>query len=203
MAGKTLREKFEESYAAVSVPARNKQGFKIRYVYSAPWYVWDVPREKLRREKRKIALFSLVSFLPYLFAVTVPSALNRMPVVFLPSMLALCCHIIELSGIVQFLAAKYQTTKFTYEEVNRILRFVPLLRAGGCLFAGAACLYGLAVEHAGLPAVWMFLCFLLSAAAAWAVEHRYSKLPLAYEINSNVDKYESAIPPKKAEEMDA
>ncbi len=202
MAGKTLREKFEESYAAVSVPANNKQGFKIRYVYSAPWYVWDVPREKLRREKRKIALFSLVSFLPYLFAVTVPSALNRMPVVFLPSMLALCCHILELSGVVQFLAARYQTTKFTYEEVNRILRFVPLLRAGGSLFAGAACLYGLAAEQAGLPAVWMCLGFWLSAAAAWAVEHWYSRLPLSYELNTNAEKYESAMPSGKAEETE-
>ena len=47
MARKSLRERFEECYTAVPVPADNEKGFKIKYVYCAPWYIWEFPERCL------------------------------------------------------------------------------------------------------------------------------------------------------------
>ena len=40
---KSLREQFEEDYAAVPYTDRPGGKVKIRYVYDAPWYRWDLP----------------------------------------------------------------------------------------------------------------------------------------------------------------
>lgn len=41
---KSLREQFEDDYTAVSIPADNKAGFRITYIYYAPWHIWDLPQ---------------------------------------------------------------------------------------------------------------------------------------------------------------
>ena len=52
---KSLREQFEEDYAAVPYTDRPGGKVKIRYVYDAPWYRWNLPESVLKKKKWQMA----------------------------------------------------------------------------------------------------------------------------------------------------
>lgn len=190
MKRKSLRDQFEENYMAIPVPAKNAQGFKMKYVYCAPWYYWNLEEKMLQREKIKILLSSVAGFLIFLLTATCASDLNRAPVVFLPSVVALCCHVLEFSGVIQLLMAKYRTTKLTFEEVDRILRFAPLFRAICCAVSAVACLFAFVMGDFSLMAAFMSCGFSFTAITAWFVENSYSRIPVCTEKNTDFEEYE-------------
>ena len=191
MERKTLREKFEDNYMAVPVPADNAQGFKMKYVYYAPWYLWDLPEKELKREKTRLALYSAAGLLAFLLSAAQACALNRSPVLFLPCALALCCHVMEFSALLQFAAAKRKTTKMTFEEVDRALRFAPLLRGICCGLSAAVCLGALLPGPFSARTAWMAAGLFTAAATAWAVQNRYSRLPVSVEENHSLEEIEN------------
>lgn len=192
MGRKTLRERFEENYTAVPIPAKNRRGFRMQYIYYAPWYIWALPEPKLRREKRCILFYSILSLFLFLFSAAQPSALNRSSLVFLPVAAALCCHVAELFALLQFIAAKYRTTKMTYEDVDRVLRFAPPVRVLCCGLCAFACLASL-IRDFSLRTVCMAAGFGAAAFTAWAVKRRYSRIPLSVEDNHDLQKADAAF----------
>lgn len=192
MGRKTLRERFEENYTAVPVPAKNRRGFRMRYIYYAPWYLWALPEPQLRREKRYILFCSAAGLILFLLSAAQPSALNRSPLVFLPVAAALCCHVAELFALLQFMAAQYRTTKMTWEDVDRALRFAPPARALCCGFCALACLASL-VKGFSPRTVCMAAGFGAAALTARAVNRRYSRIPLSVEDNHALQKADAAF----------
>ena len=182
---KNLRERFEDCYTAVP----NGSGFKMKYIYYAPWYVWDMPEKSLRRQKCAMLLCSIAGLCISLLSAVQRSALNTAPVAFLLFALALCCHVMEFRGLFQFLGARYRTTKMTYEYVNRLLLTAPILRAA---FSGALAVMGIsAAVTGGMISFAAALGYGLSAASAVWVYRLYSRIPVTIEENDSLERYES------------
>lgn len=189
MKRKTLREKFEDSYTAVPVPANNAKGFRMKYIYYAPWYRWDLPKKGLRRVKFAMLISSVVGLLLTLMSMAQSTAVNRMPAVFAPCAMMLCCYIMEFSGLLRFLAAGDRTTKMTYDEVSMILKTFPLIRATvGCIPL-AVCMYLAFTDNFVFHAV-LALLYGLTSVSALGIGYYYRCIPVAVEKNNNLDVYE-------------
>lgn len=187
MARKTLREKFEENYTAIPVPAKNRKGYTMRYFYYAPWYIWDMPEEKLRKEKWLLLGISLAGLLVFVLSGLVPNKVNGTRLLFLPSALTLCCHILELSGLLQFLAAKYRTTKMTYQTVRDILEYVPWVRMALMAFSTAVCLYRMAVGGLDDELVTVTVGYLFCSVTAWLEGSRFRGISVRQEENNALE----------------
>ncbi len=183
---KTLRERFEEDYAPVKVPAAGKGGFKIRYVYYGPWYVWDLEEKKLKKKKQLLAAVSGAGLAVYLLAGLQPSGANSFAGVEAAGILGLCAHVFELSGLFSFLLARYRTSRMTFNQVNGGLLSAPLLR---CLFLGAAAWETVVYMSRNTYDRLTFLVamgYLACAGGAFFIFYQYKKIPVRTEKNNQL-----------------
>ena len=187
---KTARERFEDNYMAISVPADNKKGFKIEYVYYAPWHYWDLPKPELKRVKRVVALEMLAGILLFALASGVDTGVNKTVSVLVPGAVCLCGMIFELLGVCQFFFSKYETTRTNMQDVTNKLMFATLVH----LFAAAAAslLGALYMDRNGVHPLDV-LCvssYLLSGVAGVDIRRRYAGIPRREKANDALDKYE-------------
>lgn len=183
----SLKDLFEENYVAVEVPTGNRKGYKVAYCYSGPWYLWDMPKGKLQREKWLEFGLSLLSFGLYLLTGAQKIAVNvRSPGVIL-AVLALCIHVLELSALIRFICAGYRTTKITYQEIDRILGAATGLRGMFlCGTAVTALVYAL-MDGIGIVTLLTAAGYLCCAAIAFHINHRYKKIPFYTEKNTSLE----------------
>lgn len=188
---KTLQERFEENYAAVEKPAKNKDGFKIEYVYYAPWYLWDRPEAELKKCKRTLLAASLLGLVFYVVAGTRRCEANMALWVGVPALLGLCAHMVELFGLIMFNCAKYRTTKMTYTDVNRMLTLAPLSRIGMMVLTAGASVVILFLKGFSWNGVTALMGYLISGTTAIYISKTYRALNLRTERNDTLDKLEA------------
>lgn len=186
MEHKTLKEQFEESYTLIPVTS-GKGKTKMKYVYCAPWYLWDLPPSRLRREKILLMCISLSGLAVYIAAATAPAEVNGAVSVVLPSVGGLCMHIVEISRLLQFCFARYRTTELTYYQVTRILCRIPAYR--GC--CGIIACLAVVVHMAGgrdlLLSFRVLAGYLVYAGLAWGVYVRFRRIPHRVENNHSLE----------------
>lgn len=184
---KTLRSRFEDNYTTVTEPADNKKGYTIRYVYYAPWYVWQVPEVAFRRKKQLLAAMELFGIMLFLAAVLIRTPLNATPMVYFFTALAFCAQLMELSGVVDFLSVKPKTTQIRYEDIHRRLVFYPTMR-GILLVLAALVSIGLLASGGAAEGVWLAPVLLLCSAMAWQVQSLIRGIPMRVEENDAMAK---------------
>lgn len=165
----------------VSEPKSNRKGFKIRYVYYGPWYIWKADR--LKRNKILIAAACALSALFFLLGnVTGPYA-NRSAFVGLPANLSLAVFVFELLGVIQFCAAKKKVTKPEYQDINMKLRAATLIRAAMLLVAVIGCVVTTITNRLAWSELSSALGYLLSALCSVFIYVRYKNIPFHTEKN--------------------
>ena len=183
---KSLREQFEDDYAAVKIPAKNKAGFKIRYVYYAPWYIWNLPEPVLKRKKLLLTCISVGNLFLFILAGVQETGLNHHKAVELTVIFALCTHVLELFSIVQFLFANYMTSRMTYSYINKTLKSMPFIR-GFCLLATVmASIYYTLQNELHFRTFMIAICYLICALMALYVFWEYRKIPFKTEKNIKI-----------------
>lgn len=180
---KSLKDRFEECYAAVEKPANNKDGFKIEYVYYAPWYIWDRPEGELKKIKLTFLAATIASLICFIIAGAQRCMQNTTFVVAVPGILSLCAHVFELFAIAQFAAAKYKTTKMTYNDVHRIMTVAPAFRVGMMVISSVGCIYYMFTKEMSYPAMIALLGFASCGMIATYLYREYKKIPLRTERN--------------------
>lgn len=189
---KSLRSRFEDNYTPVIVPAHNKRGTKVKYIYYAPWYVWDLPTIEFQKRKVCICMVSVFSFVLFCLSISIPCPVNSEKSVFLVSSLALCCYVMEGAALVQFLPSSNRTTKLKYEQISRGLDLFPALRA---FFMAAALVLSLVfLLHKGFFAGNLIVTasYLGGTLLAWAERVCYKKIPFTTEKNDTLKRIEQA-----------
>ncbi|MBR4289020.1 MAG: hypothetical protein IKT52_00035 [Oscillospiraceae bacterium] len=188
---KTLQERFEADYAAVEKPANNKDGFKIEYVYYAPWHLWDLPEAALKKCKRMLLGVSLLGLVFFIVAGIQECEANTRYWVAVPALLGLCAHVVELYGLILFNCAKYRTTRMTYHDVNWCMSFGPVARTGLLLLTGITSGYGVFLYGFSWKALTAWMGFLASAITALYVSRTYRGLQLRTERNTILEELEA------------
>ena len=162
---RSMRETFEENYKAVKIPARNKKGYKIEYVYIGKWYGWKEDRAVVRRVKAAAAAALILSVLLYLYAALQNDPLNWSVPISIMGLLSLAPLLFLVIGMIQFLAAKEKFTEQDYKDMNVKLHAAPVLHGSLLLLCGIT---GIAkvTGGAGTSALPVCIGYLLSGAAS-------------------------------------
>ena len=182
---KTYRSKFEENYKAIEEPCDNKKGFKMNYVYIGPWYVWNVPGERISAMKRLIGVMCVFSVILFVSGSLLESFLNCSRYVELFGILSVVALLYEVIGVIQFCAAKERMTNMDFEDIKNKMIIAPLLHAVLLFCAAAAAVWQLIGNRFDLTDVVVVVCYLLSGLLSLLIFACYRSLPWRKDKNAN------------------
>lgn len=180
---KTPQERFEENYRAVQVPAQNRKGFRIRYEYYGPWFRWNEPPARMRREKLLAGAACVLGAVCFLCAAATNVSLNYAALVGVPANCSMAAFLFKAIGVVQFCAAKEKMTRPSWQEIRTKVLAAGAIEAALLAFAAAAGFVLAAVR--GLAAAQLFVPagYLLSAACTAFLFVRFRALHVTSEPN--------------------
>lgn len=181
---KLFRESFEENYIAVEVPCDNKKGFKIRYEYYGPWYLWNLSADAMKRMKISIALCCVVGIFSFFFCAFRDTVMNYRTIVSVPGMLSNAAMLFEVIGVIQFLFSKEKLTRLSYRDIDRKLRIATLLHALLLMATVIACIYVWAMESLPFSSALPLFGYLLSGLCSAIIFYLYHRLSFRTEENS-------------------
>lgn len=126
---KSYRERYFEDYKAVKTVAYNRKGYKVEYRYVGRWTQWSTERWRLPRIKLGFVVAEIVSVAIYIAAILsgTPFTHSRLANGF--GALSLVPWLLELSGVVRFLAAGQFVKERTEHEIDQSIREGCVLRA--------------------------------------------------------------------------
>ena len=182
----SFRERFEESYMPVRIPAKNAKGYKTKYIYYAPWYIWDISAVSLKKEKTLLLVNSILSLVLFLWVVTRDTKCNYNIFVYAPAVLAFCIHILELAALVRFACSSTKITKMIYYEVTEVMQYVPAGRGFLCAISGLVSLIHVFTDNPSTIALCVVAGYMIYAGIAWFVFYRFSRLTCRIEDNNVV-----------------
>lgn len=184
----TFRSRFEENFKAVPESCGNRRGFKTRYVYIGLWYVWDLPRERVRTAKQLIGTACFFSVLLFFLGGFLESPLNYDKYVQLPGMLSVAALVFEVFGTAQFCAAKEKMTSLDFQDIQAKMMLAPPAHAV-LLFCTAAAAAWKLVRSSGFgPADTVIpVCYLLSGLLSLLMFLYFRSLPIRKEKNRDSD----------------
>lgn len=180
---KSLRDKFEEEYTATVEPCNNKRGFQIKYVYYGNWYLWNLPEEDLRREKRGILYLAALDVLLFFLAAALPSDVNGYAFVAFTGIVALLAVALKMLGVLQFLFAKYLTTKSNFEDAERRIRVWSIIQSVCTAVSSAGCIYYMIAFGFYPNRLVTMLLYALDTAVTILVLRRYIRIPHKVKAN--------------------
>ena len=183
---KSPYDKFMEEYVAISVPAKNKKGFKVKYVYYATWYLWYCPERQLKKEKQYVLGKGTGCLFAFVLTILLRSGLNALALVAFPAIVAMMALFVMLFGIGQFYCAHYRTTRSTFTSVNRRLRLYPVINGLGNMLAFAGCIYYMTLYGWIKNGIVLSICYLIGAFFGFSVYRQYTKIPVSTEINDTL-----------------
>ena len=182
---KSYRERYFENYEAVKVPAGNRKGWRTEYRYVGHWAEWDGERP-IGQIKAFFAIVELAGIAVYAAAI-----LSRTPVTVSKVAngfggLSLVPWILELSGVVRFIAAGEYVKEMDRDEIDRSIRSGSAMRILLAALSMAAGLIDVFVhKKAAAGDALVVLAVAVSIGATWLVRHVYAKLTVTSYGNQN------------------
>lgn len=187
---KTFKQRFEENYGAVRVPANNKRGYKVAYIYYKPWYAWGRSEEAVKKAKAFFTMVLALQLLLFFGASLQRDGINFEASVGIPLVFSACALIFEILGVVQFCAVKNKTTEQNYYDIDKKLRLSTAVY--GCLLytAAAGGIYYMINCSFSTMRILITVCYFASATLSLLIREYYKKIPLRTVKNDNFEKYE-------------
>lgn len=182
---KSYRTAFEENFRAVQEPCGGKKGYRTRYVYISPWYVWNMPKGRIGTAKRLIGLACVFSVLIFLLGSLADSSLNCARDVELPGMLSMAALVFEVVGTAQFCAAKEKMTNMDFQDIRAKMLIAPLMHGLLLFWAVIAAVCQLIGRDVTLMDIIVPLCFFFSGLLSVLIFLYYRSLPYRKEANEN------------------
>ena len=173
---KSMKEAFEENYKAVKIPADNKKGYKMDYVYIGPWVVWQQDPEEIKKEKRFVLNACIISLVLYAAAAVQFCEVNYARFVSMTGLLSLAPFVFEIFGVFQFYFSREKMTEQGFSDLSGKLKIAPAVHAA-LLFA-CAVLGIWEILWKGYDEIQLMIpmCYLLSGMQSVMILRRFRKL---------------------------
>ena len=182
---KTYKAKFEENYLAVQEPCDNRKGFRMRYTYIGPWYVWNTSGERVRSVKRTVGILCVLSVMLFLCGSLMDSRLNAARYVELFGTLSVAALLYEVIGVIQFSTAKEKMTSLDFDDIKMKMMLAPLLHGILLICAAAAAVIVLVGSKTGSIDIIVILCYFFSGLLSLLIFQCYRSLPWRKGRNEN------------------
>lgn len=188
MGGKegSYRDRYFSDNQAVRVAAKNRKGYRIIYQYVGLWKSWACEKGDLQRLKLRIGVAEVADICLYLACAAVDAPMNRVRMAGGIGILSVIPWILELSGVLRFLAAKEFVRELSLEEIDRSIRCGCCLRAVLTILSGFCGMAGCLVSgDAGALDLFLLAGILSSGVLSLVVWRLYSKLLINTYRNVN------------------
>ena len=182
---KTYKAKFEENYLAIQEPCDNRKGFRMRYTYIGPWYVWNTSGERVRSVKRTVGILCVLSVMLFLCGSLMDSRLNAARYVEAFGTLSVAALLYEVIGVIQFSAAKEKMTSLDFDDIKMKMMLAPLLHGILLICAAAAAVIVLVGSKTGSIDIIVTLCYFFSGLLSLLIFQCYRSLPWRKDRNEN------------------
>ena len=177
----SLRQRFEENYVAVDVSEGEK--VKIKYIYYGPWYMWDIPKERVKHGKYMLCFLCILNIVLFAAGSLRETRLNAAVAIEVPCILSLITLMFEIIGIIQFCATGDRFTRMLFHDINMKLRIAPVVHAAllaMAILVGAYELLFVSFSGSDLVVVLLYLCCAFLSASIGIV---YRRIPFTSERN--------------------
>jgi|GEM_PF-982411 len=181
---KSYREQFVEHYIKVEEPYDNKKGYKTKYVYCGPWYMWNVAPHMLIRKKCTLGVAGAINLFLFILCAVQYADVNRALLVETPATLSVIALIFEALGIVQFCAAKSRITESSFQDIGMKLRIAPLAHALLLFLTAAFGIYYLLYVAFTRVSLFVLTGFVVCAGLSLFIYREYRSLPHRSEKNT-------------------
>ena len=173
---KSMKETFEENYKAVKVPAKNKKGFKMEYVYVGAWMVWEGEAGALKKEKIFILNTCFLSLLLYAAAALQNAQVNAERMVAIPGLLSLAAAVFMLFGVFQFYFSKERLTEESFKDIAAKLRIAPVFYALLLFLCAGAALYKVITGGFAGSGLLIAMCYFLAGLGPLSIRNHFRRL---------------------------
>lgn len=170
-------------YIAVKEPFNNRRGYKTKYVYYGPWYMWDVSPHELKQKKCILCFACVINVVIFIFCATRYAQVNSVLLVETPATLSVIALMFEAVGIAQFCLAKPQMTQSGYQDINNKLRIAPLAHSILLLLTVIFGVYYLIRTSFSWISLLVLLGFAVCAGLSVMIYGKYRLLPFRSEKN--------------------
>jgi len=177
------RRRFDDDYSAVKEICNNKKGYRIRYVYSGPWFSWDAERRTVRGRKLALAGLCAADLALFILCAVQRTSGNLSQFTTVAVALAAVGLVFELWGLALFCAAGERVTRDTFRDVERELKVAPMFRAVMLLAAAALGVWFLFADGFSVKALAVTAGYVACAALSYCVRRVYAGLPHMEEEN--------------------
>ena len=191
MKRKTFRERYEDNYRAVSIPAQNKKGFKVRYVYYKPWHIWDLPYGELKNRKILMGVAFALSLSIFVFAGIQYTPVNFDRFVGIPVMLSVCAFLFQAVGICQFCAYRHKTTDDNYHDVTYKMMFATISGTVLLYIAAIGCVARMTSDGFSLRGVLVATGYMAAGLLSLYIRKLYREIPYRTEANMSLAGYDA------------
>ena len=192
---KSSFERFLDEYTAIEVPADNKRGFKVEYVYYGTWYVWDLPVESLKKKKRIIALNCFAGVMATVIAACFHNWINTMRYVAIPAVLGMLVCFLQTICTGRFFFSKNPTSRSNYRAISNGLKVLPILGCGLSLFTIIACIgYLFFLRVFDSQSFIIILLHLVIAVTSISIRKAYCSIGIRTEKNTVLSKVKPLSP---------
>lgn len=192
---KSLYERFMEEYTAIEVPANNKRGFKVKYVYYGTWYRWDLPEDILKKEKRRIIVDCILGETATIVAACIKSWINTMLLVAIPAILGLLTCFILAINVGRFFFSKNPTSRSNYRSISNGLTVFPILCSILSGLTWLACMgYMLFLRIMDPMVVVISFLHMTNAVLSTIIGKIYRSIPFITEKNDTLGKVKRLSP---------
>lgn len=181
---KSYRERYFENYQAVRTPSPG--GTRVQYRYTGLWVRWESGRKPMRRVKLDMAILEVASVVIYVLASLSGTPLTRSRLCNGFGVLSLVPWLMELGGVIRFVASRAYAKEPSADEIGRSIRIGCSLRFLLAVFSAlAGGVQTLVQGGAALSDLPAFLGICLSAMMSLLVRRTYGRLLVISYRNEN------------------
>ena len=140
---KTLKDYFEEEYEAYEEPAKNRRGFKIKYIYIGPLYGADKDTRELKVIKFRMFFFLLLSAVLVIVGAFQKRDINYYSLSAALATISMATLFFEVIGVFSFAFQRVVIKKQDFMQLEFLLKIAPVLN---CALLIMAMLFGLRID---------------------------------------------------------
>jgi len=171
-----MREGFEANYKPVQVPADNKRGFKIKYQYVGPWYVWNADEREVFVAKQKILTSCVISLMLYLVASVQNVPVNYDRFVSMTGLLSLAPFLFVAVGVGELMFSKERMTHQDFTAISGKLKIATVLHGALLMLCGGLAAWVIIRDGNDLSHLFVAACYALAGLQSMAVFMTFRQL---------------------------
>lgn len=175
-------EQYFEGYVYAKVPAKNKNGFKLKRFYVGNYYVHDLDDKQWIQRKLVYSGLTLLCVVLFLVFSLRPGNMNLTSYIAVPGCLSAFCLVFLITGCVLYISCPRKMTKYDCSKSSSYIKRWSYLTTAAIVVTLICCIVFILLNLRSVTLSDIISCIAYTAAAACTyIIHRIEKNTEYYE----------------------